>query len=153
MSKIKIEHHPLEEALDIEPGSSSINIEEQYAMTDEVRASVAEATEKDEEDLIIEKKIDDVYDAAMGAFENQTALTEMVEPRYAARNAEVAANYLNIALNAANSRAKVKIERKRSNAFVPFSGGSKTTNNLIVADRNEILRMIQVDDKKVDKSE
>ena len=150
MSKIKIEH-PLEDVLNIESGSSSIDIEQQYAMTEEVRATVAEATEKDEEDIIIEKKIDDVYDAAMGAFENQTALTEMVEPRYAARNAEVAANYLNIALNAANSRAKVKRERKRAGAFVPFSGGNKTTNNLIVADRNELLKMIQVDDKPVEK--
>jgi hypothetical protein len=149
-NKIKIEH-PLEDVLNIESGSSSIDIEQQYAMTDEVRASVAEATEKDEEDIVIEKKIDDVYDAAMGAFENQTALTEMVEPRYAARNAEVAANYLNIALNAANSRAKIKIERKRASTFVPFGGGNKTTNNLIVADRNELLRMIQVDDKPVEK--
>ena len=85
------------------------------------------------------------------AFNTQTAYLEVIEPRYAARNAEVAANYLNIALNAANSRAKVKRERKRAGAFVPFSGGNKTTNNLIVADRNELLKMIQVDDKPVEK--
>ena len=82
----------------------------------------------------------------MQTFQNQTAYTEIVEPRYAARNAEVAANYLNIALAAANSRAKVKTDRKRANqAFVPYANGGKTTNNIVIADRNQILKMIDID--------
>lgn len=98
---------------------------------------------KDDEDLEIDKKIDEVYDAAIEAFKTQTAYTEIIEPRYAARNAEVAANYLNIALNAANSRAKVKSERKKTNAFVPYqNGGSKHSGGTVVASREEIMALL-----------
>lgn len=99
----------------------------------------------DPEDKEIDAKIDTVYTAAMDAFNNQTAYTEIIEPRYAARNAEVAANYLNIALNAASVRAKVKTDRKKTSAFVPYAPGGKTTNNVVVASREDIMRMISVD--------
>lgn len=103
-----------------------------------------EQEEKDEEDHEIDAKIDAVYDAALETFQQQTEYTQIIEPRYAARNAEVAATYLSIALNAAATRAKVKGERKRQAAFVPFANG-KTQNNVVVASREEIMRMISVD--------
>lgn len=99
--------------------------------------------EKDEEDVEIDKKVDDVYDAAIAAFNNQTAYMEVIEPRYAARNAEVAANYLNIALNAASVRAKVKGDRKKSAQFIPFSNNK--TGGAVVASREDIMKMLAVD--------
>lgn len=99
--------------------------------------------EVDAEDAAIDKKIDAVYDAAIDAFNTQTAYTEIIEPRYAARNAEVAANYLTIALNAAATRARVKGDRKRGAAFIPFNNGNP--NGTVTASREEILRMISVD--------
>jgi hypothetical protein len=101
--------------------------------------------EIDEEDAEIDGKIDAVYDSAMEAFQSQTAMVEILEPRYAARNAEVAATYLNIALNAATSRARVKGDRKKTAAFIPYSGNGPNPNNVVVASREEILRMISVD--------
>ena len=101
---------------------------------------------KDADDDIIEKRIDEIYDEAIEAFRKQNEYTEIIEPRYAARNAEVAANYLNIALAAANSRSRVKVDRKRANqAFVPYANGGKSTTNVLIASREEILRMIDVD--------
>lgn len=97
----------------------------------------------DADDIATNKKIDDVYDAALGTFQQQMAYTEIIEPRYAARNAEVAASYLNIALSAAGMKAKIKADRKRNMAFIPH--GNKTTNNTIVATREEIMRMISID--------
>lgn len=99
--------------------------------------------EKDEEDIEIDKKIDTVYDSAITAFNTQTAYTEIIEPRYAARNAEVAANYLSIALNAAATRARVKGDRKKTSAFVPYAQGQQ--NGVVVASREEIMKMISVD--------
>jgi hypothetical protein len=99
--------------------------------------------EKDEEDVEIDSKIDAVYDAALETFQNQMAYTEIVEPRYAARNAEVAASYLNIALNAAATRARVKGDRKKTNAFVPYANNNP--NGTVVASREDIMRMIAVD--------
>jgi len=101
--------------------------------------------EVDEEDKEIDEKIDAVYDKALEAFESQTAMVEILEPRYAARNAEVAATYLNIALNAASTRARVKGDRKKAAAFVPFTGQGPNPNNVVVASREEILKMISVD--------
>lgn len=107
-------------------------------------ASPEGAPEKDAEDAEIDGKIDTVYDAALDAYNNQTAFSEIIEPRYAARNAEVAAQYLNIALNAAATRARVKGERKRNGAFVPYAN-NKTQNNIVVASRDEIMRLISID--------
>jgi hypothetical protein len=110
------------------------------------QASASTVVEKDEEDIENDARFDEVYTAAKDAFDNQMAYTEIIEPRYAARNAEVAANFLNLALQAASAKARVKSDRKRATAFIPGMGaGSKVTNNTIVATREEILRMISVD--------
>jgi len=142
--------HPLDDVFNVD--SNEVDIEKDYAMTNVTTQAIpvdAPVDTKDQDDVLVEQRIDEVYDAAMTAFTNQTAYTEIIEPRYAARNAEVAANYLNIALAAANSRAKVKVDRKRANqAFVPYAPGGKTTNNIIVANREEILKMITIDDQK-----
>ena len=141
--------HPLESVFNM--GDDAMEIDDRYEMAEVPVQATVQPTEppvdhKDDDDKLIEQRIDDVYDAAMQTFQNQTAYTEIVEPRYAARNAEVAANYLNIALAAANSRAKVKTDRKRANqAFVPYANGGKTTNNIVIADRNQILKMIDID--------
>ena len=148
-----MKNHPLDNVFNIESGSD-FDIEKEYGMTEIPKNQPVVAQPqpdfKDEDDVLVEKRIDEVYDAAMEAFNKQTEYTEIIEPRYAARNAEVAANFLNIALQAANSRARVKIDRKRANqAFVPYTNtNGKTTNNIIVASREEILKMITVDDQK-----
>ena len=143
--------HPLESAFNM--GENDMDIEKEYGMTtvppQQVALTPVEAPPdvKDEDDKLIEGKIDEVYTAAMEAFQTQTAFIEVIDPKFAARNAEVAANYLNIALQAAVGRSRVKTDRKRSNqAFVPYNQpGGKTTNNILIADRNQILKMITID--------
>lgn len=125
--------------------------DDQYALAELPQTQIEQPTaapidHKDEDDILVEKRIDEVYDAAIDAYRQQQEYIEVIEPRYAARSAEVAANFLTIALTAANSRAKVKTDRKRANqVFIPHTT-SKTTNNVLVADRNEILKMISLDD-------
>lgn len=138
--------NPLDELFNTPPIPST-ELQEYDQITEGELAELksdASGPEVDPEDAVIDKKIDDVYDAALAAFNTQTAYTEIIEPRYAARNAEVAANYLNIALNAAATRARVKGDRKRNAAFVPYSNGQKQ-NNVVVASREEIMKMIAVD--------
>lgn len=142
--------HPLESVFNMGSDDNDFDIEEQYGMTEvpkeQAQPEAAPVDHKDEDDVLIEQRLDEVYDVALKTFQDQSAYTEIIEPRYAARNAEVAANYLNIALAAANSRAKVKSDRKRANqAFVPYANGGKTTNNIVIADRNQILKMIDID--------
>jgi hypothetical protein len=140
--------NPLDELFQTAPTQSVVEYE---AVTEGELAAMKEPGEtpadtKDAEDALIDSKIDAVYDAAMDAFNTQTQYTEIVEPRYAARNAEVAANFLNIALNAAATRARVKGDRKRNSAFVPYAGGGQgKASNVVVASREDIMRMISVD--------
>ncbi|MEM4260500.1 MAG: hypothetical protein QXG00_04645 [Candidatus Woesearchaeota archaeon] len=158
--------HPLETILNIEEGEFFNNKEKFEETMSETLPTIVAPTEvvhvesppKDEEDIAIDKNIDTVYDKALTAFNSQTEMVEIVDPRYAARTAEVAATYLNIALNAMAVKSKVKSERARRGqaGFVPYanSAGAKTiNNNLIVADRNDILKMMIQDDKKFDKGE
>lgn len=136
--------NPLESVFNM--GEDPDEDQAQYELAEQMPGELVEAPpdDKDADDILVEKRIDEVYEMALQTFQNQTAFTEIIEPRYAARNAEVAANYLNIALAAANSRAKVKTDRKRANqAFIPHA--NKTTNNLVVASREDVLRMIKVD--------
>lgn len=142
MTKLKITN-PLDELFQTETETPVV----EYGSTTEGELAQFQADvsspEVDPEDAAIDAKIDTVYDAAIDAFNTQTQYTQIIEPRYAARNAEVAANYLNIALNAAATRARVKTDRKRANTFVPYA--QKTQNNVVVASREDIMKMISVD--------
>lgn len=140
MKQTKFEN-PLDNLFEID---DSLDRDESDYEVATVQHAPTDPVEKDEEDVDTDKKIDAVYDAALEAYQNQTAMVELLEPRYAARNAEVAATYLNIALQAATSKARVKNDRKRVGQFIP-GASNKITNNTIVASREEILRMITVD--------
>ena len=139
--------NPLDELFNTSPTRQDDDEYEQIT-EGELAAMAAPADEvppeKDDEDIEIDKKIDMVYDSAVNAFQELTAYTQVIEPRYAARNAEVSANYLTIALNAAATRARVKGDRKKTAAFVPYAQG-KGQNNVVVASREDIMRMITID--------
>jgi hypothetical protein len=134
--------NPLDELFNTEPTPPS-QVVQYEQITEGALAELAPAPEKDAEDVEIDGKIDTVYTAALDAYNNQTAYCDIIEPRYAARNAEVAAQYLNIALNAAATRARVKGDRKRSEQFVPYTG--KTQNNVIVASREDVMKFLTID--------
>lgn len=148
-------HHPLEDVFNMEVGSAPLTPQDSYDSLANVQSQLPAAATpveptapppdlKDDDDIATDKKIDAVYDAAMATFNEQTAYTQIIEPRYAARNAEVAAQFLGLALNAATAKAKVKADRKRTNAaFIPFNNNSTQAN--IVADRNDLLGMFTVD--------
>jgi hypothetical protein len=142
MTKVKIAN-PLDELFQTETETPVV----EYGSATEGELAQFQANvpspEIDPEDQAIDAKIDTIYEAALDAFNTQTQYTQIIEPRYAARNAEVAANYLNIALNAVATRARVKTDRKRANTFVPYA--QKTQNNVVVASREDIMKMISID--------
>jgi len=101
--------------------------------------------EKEEriEDLHIDGQLETVHTSAIIAFEKSSRMAEEVDPKFAARNAEVAAQYLTIALNAVNSRIdskykrqKVKLAKEKKDGVLP--NGS----TVIIMDRNALLKEI-----------
>lgn len=134
--EVETTHH-MEEVFDIEPGTTLV--ETQQSSTEMV---VPE--EYDEKDVEIEDQYQEVYDAAMDAYEGSTG-PEMqdIEPKYRARNMEVSVQYLNTALNAAKHKADLKTHKdKIAIAAKSAKAGSRTVNNNLIVDRNELLKQI-----------
>lgn len=118
----------------------------EYEQTTEGALVQAEPIDHDdlEDDRETDRKMDAIYNLALETFSEQTAMVQIMEPRYSARNAEVAAQYLNIALSAIQGKAKVKTERKKAGAAATAAAKPGATN-VVVASREEIMRMISVD--------
>ena len=98
------------------------------------------------EDLHIDAQLETIHTGAMNAFEKTSRLSDDVDPKFAARNAEVAAQYLHIALQATNARVDAKYKRQKikiANTMATTANTyNQTNNNVIVADRNQILQQI-----------
>ena len=127
----------LERALDIPPEKPEV--EEGKEMI--VRKGVTS-----DEGIDVKSAMADVYERAMEAFEEQVNNAAIVEPRYAARNMEVAKQFLDSALEAAKAQQnqnqhKDKIEVAAGKAGL-LNGPKNVTNNILVADRNDILKQL-----------
>ena len=145
--------HPLESIFSIEAGSTpmpSVAAQVSTEMVDPATGEVIdrkttgasiEEIEKEEriEDLKIDGQIDVIHGAAMTAFEAQSRMSQEVDPKFAARNAEVAAQYLKIALDAVGTRVETKFKRGKLR-LAQNEGPRSVQNNLIVADRNDLLK-------------
>jgi len=131
--------HPMEGILDIDENSTLMPIVERK--TTDIAATTTEAY--DDKDTEIETQFQEVYDAAMDAYDTQMGTSESVEGKYAARNGEVAVQFLNTALQAAKEKSSTKQHKdKLAIARGKLAGVGTTNNNLIVADRNDILKAL-----------
>lgn len=125
--------HPLEEIFDIESGTTVM------PRTEKTTELVA-TDEYDDKDNEIEKQFQEIYDAALSAFEDQVAEAEVIEGKYKARNMEVGVQLLNAALNAAKEKSSLKQHKDKTAIAKGKLNGGTTNNTLIVADRNDILK-------------
>lgn len=145
--------HPLESVFNIQAGTTPLASSAAQISTEMLDPATGEIVErktenvtleelaKEEriEDLKIDGQIDVIHGAAMTAFESQNRLSQEVDPKFAARNAEVAAQYLKIALDAVGTRVDTKFKRAKIR-LEQNQGPRSVQNNLIVADRNDLLK-------------
>jgi hypothetical protein len=150
--------NPLEKVFNIEPGSTPTFTDPVYTTGNERASTLVDPTtgelmprnidpdltelEREEriEDLHIDSQLEGIHDNAIIAFEKQARMADEVDPKFAARNAEVAAQYLNIALNAVNSRVDAKFKRQKVRLAKNVTKAPSTVNkNVIIADRNAML--------------
>jgi hypothetical protein len=135
---MKMISSPLEDAFDIESGSTMSMIQGGDVVPHQPQPS----TEPDAEDVKVSRQLDTVYDYALESFEAQHALQQTVDPKFAARNAEVAAQFLKIALDATESRAKNKLEKDKLRG-TSSAGPQTVNNNLILTDRKSVLAALR----------
>ena len=131
----KVIEHPMEEVLEIEPGST-------YMPAVAERDSKAVIPkEYDDTDAEIVDQFQEVYNTAMDAYEQQAADIEAVPTQFRARNQEVAVQYLNTALNAAKEKANIKMAKDKN--IVKKESGPQTVNQSVVfTDRNNLLKHV-----------
>ena len=130
--------HQLEEVFDIEPGTTLVE-------TQKSSTELVVAEEYDDKDSEIEEQFQEVYDAAMDAYEGATGSDmQDIEPKYRARNMEVSVQYLNTALNAAKMKSDLKMHKdKLGLATNKAQAGAKTVNNNLIVDRNDLLKHLR----------
>jgi hypothetical protein len=134
---VKIIDHPLEEFFDIESKSTEIEVFQR----DQELIPHADYDEKDKE---IEHQFEEIYDSAMDGFELMAEEMQKVEGRYMARMGEVSVQHLNVALNAASSKAKLKEHKDKLEKSNSKGTSSKVVNNtLIVDDRSALLDQLR----------
>lgn len=129
-------NHPLEGFFEIEEGSTHLPmVQRETTLTPHV--------EYDSKDTEIESQLQEVYDVAMSAFEQQFTEIEIAEGKHKALVGEMAANFLNTALAAAKEKSLLKQHKDKLSLQSAKSSSPRTVNNnLVVADRNEVLRAI-----------
>lgn len=149
--RTKTIEHPMEEVLDIEPGTTVVEYTEHLPVEP---VKIAEYDVKDNE---IETKLEEIYTEAMGQVDAVSDELARVEGKYKARIGEVTASMLTVALGAVREKRELKALKDKlyvSASAIKNKGTGKTVNNnLIVADQSEILRVIKGENTDSDDSE
>lgn len=136
--KEKMVDHPMEDVFDIVPGSTVVEYKEL------VPAPVSQSPLYDEKDTEIEAQLEEIYNVAMSGVVAISDEMDRVEGKYKARIGEVTSTMLNVALTAVRDKAHLKMHKDKLSPIATNADGTRTitNNNLVVADRNEILRML-----------
>jgi hypothetical protein len=130
------------------PGSSTPSVDDEDDDTNTpVPMVVKEAVDSyDSKDLEIEEQLDNLHNRAVEAYEAMIIASQtMIDKKNAPRSAEVAAAFLQIALNAVKEKnstkdRKDKIELSTRKGAAPTTVHQTTTNN-VVMDRETAIRL------------
>lgn len=128
--------HPMEDILDITPCTTVVEYKEVEP------APVVQMPTYDAKDDEIEGKLEEIYAVAMGNVATIADEMERVEGKYKARIGEVTATMLNVALGAVREKTALKMHKDKQTPVTPGGAAQTVNNNLVVADRNEILQML-----------
>ena len=128
--------HPIEDILDIESGTTL------FPAVQTTKKELAVTGDYDDVDQEINEQFQEVYDTAMDAYEQQAMDIETIEPKYRARNQEVAVQYLNTALAAAKEKSNIKMSKDKMVTKQATTGPQTLNQSVIVADRNDVLKEI-----------
>jgi hypothetical protein len=138
----KMVDNPLEDFFNIEPASTKM-IKSQRV------TELEDYTDFDNKDKEIEQDYQEIADAAMSSFDAIQEMIDTADTKLVARLTEVSSQMLNTALAAVSKKASLKENKDRAIAKAK-SGPNKTTNVLMVTDRNtalaEMKRMLNNDD-------
>ena len=134
--------HPLEDIFGLPSGTTEVTVIQR-------QTQLVEHSDFDEKDSEIEEQFQEVYDVAMSTFENQVEMLERAEtdPKYVARQMEVAAQFLNTALAAAKEKASLKTTKDKLLAAQRTGAGNNVPSvgngEPIVMSHSALLKMLR----------
>ena len=145
--------NPLETLFDIAPGSTPTIQDTVKLNLPVVVKSDSEEIDYDKEerieDLQVDAQLQEIHTAAMEAFYQQHTVSQQVDPKFSARNAEIAAQFLNTALSTVSSRVDAKYKRQKIRIAKRIDHDPKQVqNNVIFTDRNSVMNMFKQDFEK-----
>lgn len=138
----KIKSHPLEDAFGIEP-----NTTEMIETTTSTELNSIDSYDKKDEEL--EDTYQDVYDKAINTFEKIIDELDDIEPKYYARNYEVANQFLELALKSGKSKADLKAHKDK--ILEKMQNGTKSAgtrsggNNVLIVNTSELIKQMQME--------
>lgn len=100
----------------------------------------------DSKDREIEEQTQEVFNKAMQGYTTLESLLSGIEPKYRARMAEVALDYLKTGLAATDSRAKQKesIEKQKiSKDKIALNASTQSNDKVFFGDRNDFVKMVK----------
>lgn len=144
---VKQTGHPLEDIFGLPSGTTEVTVIQR-------NTQMVEHVDFDNKDTEIEEQFQEVYDVAMSTFENQVEMLERAEtdPKYIARQMEVAAQFLNTALAAAKEKSNLKMTKDKllaAQRTAPGNVPSVGSGEPIVMSHSALLKMLR--DAKADK--
>ena len=151
MKTVKVDHE-LDKLFNVTPGQTEVHVPgpaDHAPGTELIVAPEAhDVSEYDTKDLEIEDQLTEIQQRAIEAYETMIVAAQTVtDKKYAPENAEVAANFLNIALNAVKEKnstkdRKDKIAAKKAGTPNNATAPTSITNN-IVTDRETAMRLLK----------
>ena len=142
----KLTNHPMELLLGIESGTTITEYREV------IPATPVEMPFYDEKDNEIELQLEEVYGLALGTVSLVQDEIERVEGKYKSSLAETATQSLNIALGAIREKRLMKEHKDKilsANYKHRHTGNNTTNNNILVGNRNEMLKLLADQQKQL----
>ena len=128
--------HPMEDLFDIEEGST------EFPITKAEARELVNYDDYDEKDNEIDEQFEEIYAHALAAYETQQEIIETIEGKFKGRNSEIAAQFLQIALNAVKEKSSHKMTKDKNTLASKKANGNTTNNNLFVGDFNQVLELL-----------
>lgn len=135
---VKLSKHKLEEHFDIEPGTTELVIKQR-------KTELEQYDQYDSKDRELEEDYQLIMDSALDITDVlKEQINGNVEGKYLARLVEVAGQHLNIALSAAEKKARMKDNKDKFILRKNTLPGSKTVNhnNTIIMTQSEALALL-----------
>ncbi len=128
--------HPIAAMFDIEDVRESTT---PIAVIDDNQELVV-AAQYDDKDVDIDQELNHIKNIALATFEEQKQLSSQVEPKFKADILASANGLLTTALQAIKEKADMKKAKDKLTKNPGLKIGNSEVTNVIVADRNELLR-------------